>query len=314
MTEPAAPGAAERAMYLAVLAQGGRTSFREAVTEDAAAALALMRLGLLVHQTVDGTLRAVDPRAVAGRTGNRLRAEGLARLGRADRVADQLADLAEAYDTAPRRTARASTVRHVDEMEQIRHRILQLEADYREEALAAQPGNRPAAHLADDGRWRAALDRGVTIQVLYQPDTYRERSTRDYAARASRWGMRFRVLDEAFTRMLVFDRRVAVIPASPDNSSAAFVEDPAAVDTLVSAFLRDWERAERVRWQDLGQQDGLTVHQQIGRLLAEGLTQRAVAGRLGLSERTVAGHIAGLRDVYDAQTLFQLGWQMRGAE
>ncbi|MFF7994123.1 helix-turn-helix domain-containing protein [Kitasatospora xanthocidica] len=49
------------------------------------------------------------------------------------------------------------------------------------------------------------------------------------------------------------------------------------------------------------------------RLLARGLTQRAIATRMGLSERTVAGHIARLRGQYDAETLFQLGWQMRGA-
>jgi uncharacterized protein YciI len=34
---------------------------------------------------------------------------------------------------------------------------------------------------------------------------------------------------------------------------------------------------------------------------------------MGLSERTVAGHIDRLRELYDAETLFQLGRQMRGA-
>ncbi|MDH6703578.1 DNA-binding NarL/FixJ family response regulator [Kitasatospora sp. MAA19] len=38
----------------------------------------------------------------------------------------------------------------------------------------------------------------------------------------------------------------------------------------------------------------------------------AVATRLGLSERTVAAHIARLRHHYGAHTLFQLGRQMRG--
>ncbi|MEU6972588.1 hypothetical protein AB0A71_33695 [Kitasatospora aureofaciens] len=50
----------------------------------------------------------------------------------------------------------------------------------------------------------------------------------------------------------------------------------------------------------------------ISRLLARVLTQRAVATRLGLSERTVAGHIYRLRDRYGAQTLFHLGWHLRG--
>ncbi|MEU7090860.1 LuxR C-terminal-related transcriptional regulator [Streptomyces viridifaciens] len=47
-------------------------------------------------------------------------------------------------------------------------------------------------------------------------------------------------------------------------------------------------------------------------MLARGLTQRAVATRLGLSERTVAGHISRLRDRYGAQTLFHLGWHLNG--
>ncbi|MFH9349229.1 hypothetical protein [Kitasatospora sp. NPDC017646] len=44
-----------------------------------------------------------------------------------------------------------------------------------------------------------------------------------------------------------------------------------------------------------------------------GLTRRAIASGMGLGERTVAGHIARLREMYDAETLVQLGWQMRGA-
>ncbi len=116
--------------------------------------------------------------------------------------------------------------------------------------------------------------------------------------------------------MLVFDRRVAVVPASADNSSAAVVEDPAVVGFLVAAFERDWERAERVQWRtaDDGGESVVPVHEQVGRLLAQGLTQRSIATRLGLSERTVAGHISRLRELHDAETLFQLGWQMRGAE
>jgi DNA-binding NarL/FixJ family response regulator len=49
-------------------------------------------------------------------------------------------------------------------------------------------------------------------------------------------------------------------------------------------------------------------------LLVEGLTQGAIAKRLGLSERTVAAQIAALREEYDAETLFQLGWLMRANE
>ncbi|MCX4747559.1 LuxR C-terminal-related transcriptional regulator [Kitasatospora sp. NBC_01287] len=50
---------------------------------------------------------------------------------------------------------------------------------------------------------------------------------------------------------------------------------------------------------------------QLVALLARGLTQRGIATRLGLSERTVAAQISRLRERYDVRTLFQLGWQIR---
>ncbi|WP_158707014.1 MULTISPECIES: helix-turn-helix domain-containing protein [Streptomyces] len=63
----------------------------------------------------------------------------------------------------------------------------------------------------------------------------------------------------------------------------------------------------------VGERLGADLREESARLLARGLTQRAIAGRMGLSERTVAGHIARLRELYDAQTLFQPGRRMRGA-
>ncbi|GAA2824285.1 hypothetical protein GCM10010441_55930 [Kitasatospora paracochleata] len=315
MSGPAAgplPGDAERALYLEILAQGGRVGFVEAARQDPGAVVRLIGLGLLVpHGTAD-QLTAVSPRAVAGRIGAGLRTEATRMLVRAERMPEALAELVEAYEAAVPEAERSAEVEHVDEMEQIRHRILQIEADYREEGLSAQPGRRPPEHLADDSRSRAALERGVEIRVLYQPVSRDDPATAAYVARATGWGMRFRVLDEAFTRMIIFDRRVAVIPAAADNRSAAFVEDPAVVAVLAAGFLRDWERAERIRWEVPDRTTEAPVHDMVGTLLAQGLTQRAIAGRMGLSERTVAGHIARLRDLYDAETLFQLGWLMRG--
>ncbi|MFG2694664.1 hypothetical protein [Kitasatospora sp. NPDC048407] len=43
------------------------------------------------------------------------------------------------------------------------------------------------------------------------------------------------------------------------------------------------------------------------------MTDRLPDSRLGPSERTVAAHVARLRDLYDAETLFELGLQLRGA-
>ncbi|MFD0570893.1 LuxR C-terminal-related transcriptional regulator [Kitasatospora gansuensis] len=305
------PGEAEHALYAEVLAQGGKVLFRDVAHQDAAIVLRLLELGLLIHHTGDATLTAVNPRTVAEGLAADLRSAGTRMLLRAEEIPAPLEELARAYDAAPRKVERVGGVLHIQDMEEIRSRMLQLEADCQDECLAAQPGGaRPVEHLEGGvERLHRLLARGATLRVLYEEAARSDEPTARHAATVTGWGARVRILHEPFTRMLIFDRATAVIPASADRTRAAVVEDPAVVSFLVSGFERDWERAERVRWQAVGDQ----VHEQVGRLLTQGLTQKMIASRLGLSERTVAYHIARLRELHDAETLFQLGWQMRGA-
>ncbi|MGX4738484.1 LuxR C-terminal-related transcriptional regulator [Kitasatospora griseola] len=310
------PDESERALYRQVMEQGGRVMFREAMQQNAAATLRLIELGLLIHHDVDESLSAVNPRSVADRLSADLRDAAIRKLARSQRASAQLEDLVHAYDQAPRRPDRAHAVERVHDRLQIRHRITQLESEMHEETLAAQPGGaRPVGQMQQAlKRSLAFLARGIGIRTLYQPGALADPPTVDYAATLASGGERIRVLDEPFRRMLIFDRRIAIITASPDNNQAAFVEDPAVLATLIDLFERDWARATRIDWHTLaGRPRGTGVPKEVGALLAQGLTQRAIASRLGLSERTVAAHIARLRELYDAETLFQLGWQLRGA-
>ncbi|WP_232734256.1 LuxR C-terminal-related transcriptional regulator [Kitasatospora sp. CB02891] len=310
------PDESERALYRQVIEQGGRVMFREAMQQNAAATLRLIELGLLIHHDVDESLSAVNPRSVADRLSADLRDAAIRKLARSQRASAQLEDLVHAYDQAPRRPDRAHAVERVHDRLQIRHRITQLESEMHEETLAAQPGGaRPVGQMQQAlKRSLAFLARGIGIRTLYQPGALADPPTVDYAATLASGGERIRVLDEPFRRMLIFDRRIAIITASPDNNQAAFVEDPAVLATLIDLFERDWARATRIDWHALaGRPRGTGVPKEVGALLAQGLTQRAIASRLGLSERTVAAHIARLRELYDAETLFQLGWQLRGA-
>ncbi|MFC8716806.1 LuxR C-terminal-related transcriptional regulator [Kitasatospora sp. NPDC057198] len=309
------PNETERALYREILAQGGRVMFREAMQQDPEAVLGLIDLGLLVHHDTDESLTAVNPRAVGARLSTELRGAATRKLVQAERAAEQLDDLSQAYDSTPQRVDRRSEVQHVATGQQIRHRIMQIEAEMREEALALQPGGaRPTPFLRQSlVRDRAFLTAGVALRTVYQPGALTHRPTVSYAASLTGAGERIRVLDEPFVRLLVFDRKVAIIPASADYRSAAFVEDPVLVALLVERFERDWARAAIVDWHALaGRPRESGVPPELTDLLAAGLTQRAIASRLGLSERTVAAHIARLREQHGAETLFQLGWLMRG--
>ncbi|WP_051970112.1 LuxR C-terminal-related transcriptional regulator [Kitasatospora azatica] len=306
---------AARELYLAVVAKGGWVKSAEVPPSDAAALDRLLTLGLLRGLPGGAFYSAVSPRAFLQRAAGMLRTRAVGLLRQADELPALLDELAHAYDASPRRIERTGTVETVQDRDSIRHRIAQLVADTETEMLTAQPGgDRPADHLA----WAMAQDipflrGGGAMRTLYQPVARTDPATSAYAAAVTPYGARIRVLDEDFQRMLIFDRAVAVIPASADMGSAAFVSDPTAVELMVELFERDWQRAERVAWGSAhAAPDAGAVADRIARLLAGGLSRRGIANRLGLSERTVAAHIARLRQEYEAETLFQLGWLMRG--
>ena len=80
------------------------------------------------------------------------------------------------------------------------------------------PSRRPAATRAAlavaAARDIAALERGVKMRTLYQHSARRSAVTRKYVAAVTARGAEVRTLDEFFNRMIVVDRRVAIIPGS----------------------------------------------------------------------------------------------------
>ncbi|WP_035799522.1 LuxR C-terminal-related transcriptional regulator [Kitasatospora mediocidica] len=310
------PSERARELYLAVLGEGGRLRMSEVRPEDAARVAELAELGLLVAVPAEASYTAANPRAVGGRLSEELRSAGTRLLVQAQEMPALLEDLTRAYDLTPRKLDRSGEVRHVHSAAQIRRLVQELGRACRTEVLAAQPSGGPLLVLGDTlAQTRAFLEDGGCLRVLYEPAARADGPTAEYAAAAAELGARFRVLGESFKRMFIFDRTTVVIPAVGDTDSAAFVDDPAVVAFLLGMFERDWRRAEPAQWSAVElDRVGLPVHAQVGRMLAQGLTQRAIAGRLGLSERTVAGHISRLRELYDAETLFQLGWLMRAVD
>ena len=87
----------------------------------------------------------------------------------------------------------------------------QADARQRARSVAAPPSRR-------GGR---ALDRGVTMRTLYQHSARRHAATRKYVAEVTEHGAEVRTLDEFFNRMIVIDRRLAIIPGSRRPVSVA---------------------------------------------------------------------------------------------
>ncbi|MFI6154203.1 LuxR C-terminal-related transcriptional regulator [Kitasatospora sp. NPDC051170] len=308
---------AARELYRTVLRDGGRLRLTDIHPVDEPAVEQLVELGLLVPRALDAAYTAVNPRAVSERISGELLEEGARLVAQAAFVPTLLDDLVKAYDAAPRSPVNASSgVEYVAGKFEIRHRIEQIVNDHPSESLLMQPGGpRPPDQLAHASEAnRRFLDRGGSLRTIYEASARLDPATVAFVADCTELGASFRVLPLTFTRLMIFGRAIAVVPAAWDHSVAAFVEEAAVVDFLVRDFELHWQRAEGVNWAALaaGPTDSL-IQDQVGDLLAQGLAQKGIATRLGVSERTVAGHIARLRELYDAETLFQLGWQMKGA-
>ena len=147
------------------------------------------------------------------------------------------------------------------------------------------------------------------MRTLYQHSARRSAITHKYVAAVTKAGAEVRTLDEFFNRLIVVDRRVAVIPG---KTGALAVREPMVVDYLVDVFERHWERArpfanrESTMLREVAaEQRAMTI-----RMLIEGHADPSSAKRLGVSPRTYAGYVADLKAEYDAETRFQLGYAM----
>lgn len=192
--------------------------------------------------------------------------------------------------------------------------LLALVSECGEELLTAQPqagrdtGTKLTETVADTER--DLLARGARMLTLYQHSARRSAATRDYVAAVTELGGEIRTLDEFFNRLIIVDRRVALIPAPNDLSVATVIREPTIVAYLVDMFLRSWERARPFTARDASARRHIAQEQRAMtlRMLAEGYPDPAAAKRLGVSTRTYAGYVADLKEEFDTETRFQLGF------
>ncbi|MFJ5774924.1 helix-turn-helix transcriptional regulator [Streptomyces sp. NPDC093094] len=198
-------------------------------------------------------------------------------------------------------------------MTRINEAISQAMAEATGEMLCIQPavaGISPQPRLVALVRDQAVLDRGLRIRTLYQ---HTQRHMPLIAARYEqlRGDAQARTLDEIPDRLIIVDRTVAFIPASPDRTLALAIRIPALVDHLATVFDRLWRLAtpmhpEAVRQPTL---NGITPRQRaIAVLLVEGHTDAVIAGRLGMNIRTARIHIAKLAATLGSDSRAQLGY------
>ncbi len=278
--------------------------------DDHEALVVLLDLGLLRQDGADGGYVPVDPAAVQAGVMAPLGRQVVELLGESSAWADTLGSLAQAFRRTP---ADESPVSHIRGLPSI-NRFLEAALDDAEhELLTAQPAGARKAVILQQAVDRdiRALERGVTMRTLYQHTARRSTATRDYVDLIMERGAKVRTLDEFFDRLIVIDRRLAVIPGETSDVAVA-ISDPSLVRYLADIFDRSWERAtEYDERSGESESDVATeVRQLTLRMLGEGHSDPASAKRVGVSTRTYASYVAALKEEFGVETRFQLGYAL----
>lgn len=316
--EPTEPGSAllseaARALYLSTIHGGGRLT---PSAQDAAKSEVreLIDLGLLVPDLDDpGVVVAVDPKRLSTSLSTSWQRQAVQLLSRSASLAEELRDLGEAYGELSGQARPGGKIEYVQNKAAINQRLALLVEGCSQELLTAQPGGGRRAETLRTAidRDLGVLRRGGTTRTIYQPSARYSSPTLEYVETMTHEGSQVRTLDEPFNVLIVVDRKVAIIPASEDMTQAAFVRDGAVISYLIHAFEALWERAIPFQGsREVPPQVLSSLRRQIIRLMMQGTGHRIIARNLGLSERTLARHIAEMREEYEVDTLFQLGWKL----
>lgn len=178
------------------------------------------------------------------------------------------------------------------------------------EVLTVQPGGIRPEHELTEGLHRALAlrGRGVRMRDLYTHVARHGQGLLNYLELMGD-SVEARTLDEVIDRLILFDRKVAFIPANADRTMALELRHPGLVHYLVTVFERLWRLAIPLTapLPDTGIEGISHREQSIAALLAEGHQDAVIAERLGISVRTCRAHIARLSETLGAASRTQLG-------
>lgn len=158
-----------------------------------------------------------------------------------------------------------------------------------------------------------SLARGVSYRAIYHPDALADTDAVDHMRRCVAAGEQARVLAGAGPKLMIADRRVALLLESntaPDSAARLLVRESALLDLIVERFEHMWSAAVPVDGDASGEAAEVGVSErdrQLLALLAAGMKDRTIARTLGVTERTVGRRVTELMQRLDADTRFRAG-------
>jgi DNA-binding CsgD family transcriptional regulator len=164
-----------------------------------------------------------------------------------------------------------------------------------------------AAARANDTR---LLERGVQVRTVGQDSLRNDLPTLAHAQFLTDTGAQFRTAPLLPPRMILIDRRCALVPVDPSDTrkGALCVNAAGTIASLMALFEQVWQTATPLGADRTPDQQGLTDPERaLLTLLARGMTDEAAATRLGVSTRTARRTMAALMERLGAVSRFEAG-------
>jgi DNA-binding CsgD family transcriptional regulator len=310
--EPLQLGPADEAVYRALLAMPGAATgplARAAGCSVAHARAALARLAdLRLVQRRPGrpvTFLAAPPDVAIAALVNELQSN-------LDQARLAIPDLLGEYQRG-RATAEPGGLVEVLTGPQIGHRrFLEIQSTATDELLILDKVTDNVIGGVDFGGEAPMLRRGVRCRGIYESALLEVPGRLRYLRRLTSLGEQARVSPRLPMRMIICDRRLAMLPlappaaSGPGGESVALVNPSSLLDALIELFEDYWQRSHPM-WAHRGAQGLSPAEHETLQLLGTGLKDEAIARQLGVSMRTARRRISALLTRLDAASRFQAG-------
>lgn len=203
-------------------------------------------------------------------------------------------------------------VEQLVDLAQIRSRIDDLAFFAREEILSVEPYTELTPANIDHARPldMRCLRRGVRIRNVVLRKALAHPATVGYLKELAHQGAQIRVADDVSERILVYDRRVALVPVDPGDTSrgALLAHESGLVCNIMALFEKIWDQAEDLL-AATADRDGAPALSDIERRVLNSMVSvgkdEAGARELGISVRTYRRHVADLMRVLGAASRAQ---------
>lgn len=224
--------------------------------------------------------------------------------------------LLEQYREGARRRDPSQLIEVITGAAGIRQQVRNLQLGARHELRWFCRAGHIAMPSSDNTEEFDALARGVRYRVLYETALVEEPGMIESVAAGVRHGEEARATSALPIRLMIADGVVALCPlvqhtAGGAEPTAALVHDSSLLAALVALFEAYWERASPLRVGDPEPAHPGPLapdERQLLSLLVGGVTDKAVATQLGVSQRTVQRRIYELMRRAGAHTRMQLAW------